>query len=166
MTEKGNTEENQSIDLNQSNDFNTFYLGLRTLDSQQQTLLMSNYKMMDLYNLCIDEKNYMKTINYCGKAIKMYKDLMDAVKKLHNVTKQGLAPKTDEEIIDTMVQSYEKLSNNGKEEFCVKITNNGCFFSDLLRLIVGNYRKALFDIGEKIHNKDKANGVIDAEVSE
>ena len=135
------------------NSFNAFYYGLRTLEDEQQKLLISNYKMTELYHLCINEKDYMRFLESLANTAKLSSNMLKAVRRLHDVTKAGIVPRTDEENIEFMVQSYDELSHEGKEKFCAEIANNRQFFSDLLRLIIGNYRKALNDLKDRLKDK-------------
>lgn len=137
-TEELITEQNQ-IDSNILS-IDHVYNAIRNLKPEYQGILLSQYKLFDLYTLLgKDIKEYDKYLTGIINSANEYLKLFGALVDLY----MGVCKEQNTDVLDSMGQAYDRLPEEDKKRVCGAMMGNKEFFSDAYGIMMDAFGSVL-----------------------
>ena len=140
-----NTEQNQ-IDSNTLS-IDHIYNAIRNLKPEYQGILLSQYKLFDLYTLLEkDIKEYDRYLASIINSANEYTKLFGALVDLY----MGVCKGQNANVSDSMTQAYDRLPEEDKKKVCGSMMGKKEFFSDAYGIMM--------DVFGSVLEKEKESG--------
>lgn len=140
-----NTEQNQ-IDSNTLS-IDHIYNAIRNLKPEYQGILLSQYKLFDLYTLLEkDIKEYDRYLASIINSANEYTKLFGALVDLY----MGVCKEQNANVSDSMTQAYDRLPEEDKKKVCGSMMGKKEFFSDAYGIMM--------DVFGSVLEKEKESG--------
>lgn len=144
-TEELNTEQNQINSNILSIDH--IYNAIRNLKPEYQGILLSQYKLFDLYTLLEkDIKEYDRYLTGIINSANEYLKLFGALVDLY----MGVCKEQNTDVLDSMSQAYDRLPEEDKKRVCGSMMGKKKFFSDAYGMMM--------DVFGNVLEKEKESG--------
>ena len=131
-------EENSSISLD------NIYKAIEYLKPEHQAVVLTNYKLPELYNIFVDDESYKKYINDLFAVATEYNNRAIALTALH--TEAALQSMRKREVYDpatTMCQMFDCMSEADQKRFCEGMMKKKGFFEDACKMMIDCFEKAV-----------------------
>ncbi len=120
------------------------YDAIRYLKPEQQGIILSNFKLTELYSIFVDDKNYKKYIDDLFAVSDEYMKRAIALSALH--TEAFIRSMKKPEVFDpasTMCQMYDCISEEDKKKFCEVMFQKKDFFQDAYKTMMDSFENAV-----------------------
>lgn len=138
------------------------YKALGYLKAEEQGIIISNYKLTELYSIFANNEGYTQYIrdlfNYANETI----NKAGALISLHTEAFKQSMRKTEEfNIVDSMGKTYDQLSEADQKRFCQNMFQKKEFFEDCVKMI-----QAWFESAKEVQKGDGGvgNGKVNAKM--
>lgn len=153
--EEANTEQEQE-NKNSDISLDQIYKGIGYLKPEQQSIILTTYKITDLYSILANHKEYEKYIASLINTATTYVNTVGALIALRKEAVKRSKTNAEVNLLDTLNQAYDKSTKECKETFCQEMLGKKDFFENAYRMIMGCFENALEE------KEDVANEVIGA----
>ena len=132
------------------------------LKPEQQGIIISNYKLTELYGICENKETYEKYIcdlfTYANDII----NKAGALISLHTEAfKQSIKKQEEINAVDSMGKAYDQLSEADQKRFCQEMFQKKGFFEESVKMIQAWFESAIEvgndssggDVNEKVNEK-------------
>lgn len=138
------TEKKQDNSADSNISLDNIYKALGYLKSEEQGILLSTYKLTELYSICANNEGYRQYIrdlfNYANETI----NKAGALISLHTEAfKQSLGKPEETNMVDSMGKVYDRLPEEDRKKFCEEILQKKEFFQDAYKVMMGVFENAV-----------------------
>ena len=138
------TEKKHENGTDSSISLDNIYKALGYLKPEQQVIILSTYKLTELYSICANNEEYEKYIRSLFDAAKEYSDRAVALISLHTEAfKQSLKKQVEFNIVDSMGKTYDQLREVDQKKFCVEMLRKKGFFMDAYETMMNVFENAV-----------------------
>lgn len=142
------TEKKQENSTDNNISLDNIYKALGYLKPEQQGIIISNYKLTELYSICENKETYEKYIRdlftYANEII----NKAGALISLHTEAfKQSMKKSEKVNRVDSMGKAYDQLSEADQKQFCKDMLGKKEFFEESVKMIQGLFENAI-EVGE------------------
>ncbi len=138
------TEKKQEIGTDCEIDLQNIYDAIRYLKPEQQGIILSNFKLTELYSIFVDDKNYKKYIDDLFAVSDEYMKRAIALSALHTEAfLQSMKKKEEFDVVESMSQVYDKLSETDQKKFCEGMLQKKEFFVDAYKVMMDSFESAV-----------------------
>lgn len=138
------TEKKQENSTDNNISLDNIYKALGYLKPEEQGIILSTYKLTELYSICANDEGYRQyirdlfsfaneTINKAGALISLHTEAF----------KQSLKKQEEFNIVDSMNKTYDQLSEADQKKFCEEIFQKKGFFEDAYKMMMGVFENAV-----------------------
>lgn len=125
------------------------------LKLEQQAIIISNYKLTELYDICENDERYKQYIRdlftYANEII----NKAGALISLHTEAfKQSMKKPEEVNAVDCMGKAYDQLSEANQKRFCQEMFQKKGFFEESVKMI-----QAWFESAIEVGNSDSGGDV-------
>ena len=114
------------------------------MNSKEQGIIFSTYKLAELYSICSDQETYEKYIRDLFVTAKEWSDRAGALISLHTEAfKQSLKKQEEFNIVDSMSKTYDQLTEADQKKFCEEIFQKKGFFEDAYKMMMSVFENAV-----------------------
>ena len=124
-----NTEKKQGNSVDSNISLDNIYRALGYLKPEEQGIVISNYKLTDLYSIFANNEGYTQyirdlfsfaneTINKAGALISLHTEAF----------RQSMKKQEEFNIVDSMSKTYDQLTEADQKKFCEEIFQKKGFF--------------------------------------
>ncbi len=132
ITEKKQTSSN--IELQ------NIYDAIRYLKPEQQGIILSNYKLVELYSIFRNNQEYEKYINDLFAVSNEYTNRATALLALHTEAfLQSIRKKEKFDAVGTMCQMFDCMSEEDQKKFCEDMLQKKGFFEDAYKMMMDSF---------------------------
>lgn len=111
---------------------------------EQQGIIISNYKLTELYSILADDKSYDKYINDLFALTNEYIKRAGALSALHTEAfLQSMKKPEEVNAVDSMGKAYDQLSETDQKQFCKDMLGKKEFFQDAYKVMMDSFEKAV-----------------------
>lgn len=150
--EEANTEQKQK---NNDISLNNIYRGIGYLKPEQQSIILTTYKITELYSILANHEEYEKYIASLINTATTYVNTVGALIDLRKEAVKESKANSESKLLDAINQAYDSSTKEGKETFCQEMLGKKDFFENAYRMIMDCFENALKEKG------DVADGVVD-----
>ncbi len=125
---------------------------------EHQTVILTNYKLPELYSILADDENYKKYTNDLFAASHEYTNRAIALSALHTEAFIRSMQKQEEfDPADTMSQMFDSMKEADQKRFCENMMKKSGFFEDAYKMMMDSFQSAVevekdVGSGEKMGN--------------
>lgn len=120
------------------------------LKPEQQAIIISNYKLTELYDIFANNEDYRRYINSCFNDANEIINKAGALISLHTEAFKQSIKKTEEiNAVDCMGNAYDQLSETDQKRFCQEMFQKKGFFEESVKMIQG-----WFESAKEVQNSD------------
>lgn len=149
-TEEVITEKKQ---VNNKIELGHIYDAIRYLKPEHQAVILTNYKLPELYSILADEESYKKYVDDLFAVSDEYMKRAIALSALHTETFIQSMGKQRFEVLDSMGKAYDNLPDIDKKIFCENMLQKKGFFEDAYKMMMNSFESAVeVEKGEEIEN--------------
>ena len=135
------TEQKQ---VNNNNSLDNIYKALGYLKPEQQGIIISNYKLTELYGILADNEGYKQYIRDLFTCANEIINKAGALISLHTEAfKQSMMKPEEVNAVDSMGKAYDKLSEADQKRFCQEMLGKKEFFQDAYKVMMDSFEKAV-----------------------
>ena len=133
-TEEVNTEKNQT-GISSNITLDNIYNAIRYLKPKEQFKILENYKFTELYSILADREEFEKYISYLRNISHEYFDRVLALMSLYT---KALEERRKQKLttLEAMNKTYDGLSEEEKQKFCMDMLAKKEFFEDSCKVIM------------------------------
>lgn len=135
ITEKKQINSNISLD--------NIYNAIRHIKPEYQAIILTNYKIAELYSIFIDDNEYEKYISDLFDVSNEYFYRAIALLSLHTEASIESCGKRKIDMLDTMGLVYDNLTEEEKKTFCKNMFGKKKFFKDAYEVIMDSFQSAV-----------------------
>lgn len=130
---EGLTTEKQ-VNSNSDITLDNIYNAIRYLKPEEQLKILENYKLTELYSIFADNNGYLKYISDLFNASHEYSDRAMALISLNT---EALEESRKQKLttLEAMNQTYDSLSEEDKQKFCMDMLSKKEFFEGSCKMI-------------------------------
>lgn len=137
------TEKKQENSIDGNISLDNIYKALGYLKPEQQGIIISNYKLTELYGIYENKETYEKYIHdlftYANEII----NKVGALISLHTEAFMQSMKKTEEvNTVDSIGKAYDQLSGEDQKKFCRDMLQKKGFFVDTYEMMMNVFRNA------------------------
>lgn len=111
---------------------------------EQQGIIISNYKLTELYSILADDKSYNNYINDLFALTNEYIKRTGALSALHTEAfLQSMKKPEEVNAVDSMGKAYDQLSEADQKQFCKDMLGKKEFFQDAYKVMMESFEKAV-----------------------
>lgn len=119
------------------------YDAIRYLKPEHQAMILTNYKLPELYSILADEESYKKYVDDLFAVSDEYMKRAIALSALHTETFIQSMGKQRFEVLDSMVKAYDNLPDIDKKIFCENMLQKKGFFEDAYKMMMDSFESAV-----------------------
>jgi len=120
------------------------YKALGYLKPEQQGIIISNYKLTELYGILADNERYKQYIRDLFTCANEIINKAGALISLHTEAfKQSMMKPEEVNAVDSMGKAYDKLSEADQKQFCKDMLGKKEFFQDAYKVMMDSFEKAV-----------------------
>ena len=139
------TEQKQ---VNNNISLDNIYKALGYLKPEQQGIIISNYKLTELYSILADNEGYKQYICDLFTCANEIINKAGALISLHTEAfKQSMMKSEKVNRVDSMGKAYDQLSEADQKQFCKDMLGKKEFFEESVKMIQGLFENAI-EVGE------------------
>jgi len=138
------TEKKQENSTDNNISLDNIYKALGYLKPEEQGIILSTYKLTELYSICANDEGYRQyirdlfsfaneTINKAGALISLHTEAF----------KQSLKKQEEFNIVDSMNKTYDQLSEADQKKFCEEMFQKKGFFEDVYKMMMSVFENAV-----------------------
>ncbi len=138
------TEKKQGNSVDSNISLDNIYRALGYLKPEEQGIVISNYKLTDLYSIFANNEGYTQyirdlfsfaneTINKAGALISLHTEAF----------KQSMKKQEEFNIVDSMSKTYDQLIEADQKKFCEEIFQKKGFFEDAYKMMMSVFENAM-----------------------
>ena len=127
---------------------------------EHQGIILSNYKLPELYSIFADDKSYKKYINDLFAVSHEYINRATALSALH--TEAFIRSMQKQEKFDpatTMCQMFDSMKEADQKRFCEGMMKKSGFFEDAYKMMMDSFQSAV-----EVERGDVVSGVANGKV--
>ena len=125
------------------------------LKTEQQAIIISNYKLTELYGICENDERYKQYIRDLFTYANEIVNKAGALISLHTEAFKQSMKKTEEiNAVDCMGKAYDQLSEANQKRFCQEMFQKKGFFEESVKMI-----QAWFESAIEVGNSDSGGDV-------
>jgi len=148
ITEKKQVNSNISLD--------DIYKAIGYLKPEHQTVVLTNYKLPELYSILANNEEYEKYINDLFAVSNEYANRAIALSALHTEAfLQSMKKQEEFNVVESMSQVYDKLSEADQKKFCEDMLQKKGFFQDAYKVMMDSFESAV-----EVKGDDRASGEV------
>ncbi len=117
---------------------------------EYQKIILSTYKMTDLYDILIDSKKYEQYIISLITNATAYINTIGALTALRKEAVKDSEKSKEFDIWETMIQVYDNLPEEYKKVFCMNLLDRKEFFEDACKVMMDNFQNAVEIEGDNV----------------
>lgn len=111
---------------------------------EQQGIIISNYKLTELYGICENKETYEKYIRDLFTCANDIINKAGALISLHTEAfKQSMMKPEEINAVDSMGKAYDQLSEADQKQFCKDMLGKKEFFQDAYKMMMDSFEKAV-----------------------
>ena len=138
MGELRNTEElitEKQVNSSSNITLDNIYNAIRYLNPKEQFKILENYKFTELYSILADKEEFEKYISDLRNISHEYFDRVLALMSLYT---KALEERRKQKLttLEAMNQTYDSLSEEEKQKFCMDMLAKQEFFEDSCKVIM------------------------------
>lgn len=138
------TEKKQENSTDNNISLDNIYKALGYLKPEQQGIIISNYKLTELYSICENKETYEKYIRDLFTYANDIINKVGALISLHTEAfKQSLKKQEEFDIVDSMGKTYDQLTEADQKKFCEEIFQKKGFFEDAYKMMMSVFENAV-----------------------
>lgn len=138
------TEKNQEFNADSNISLDNIYKALGYLKPEQQGIIISNYKLTELYSILADNEGYKQYICDLFTCANEIINKAGALISLHTEAfKQSMKKKEEFDPATTMCQMFDSLSEADQKQFCEDMLGKKEFFQDAYKVMMDSFEKAV-----------------------
>lgn len=138
------TEKKQENSTDSNINMDNIYKALVYLNPEQQGIIISNYKLTELYSILADNEGYEKYINDLFAVANEYTKRAVALSALHTEAFMQSMKKPEEvNAVDSIGKAYDQLSEEDQKKFCRDMLQKKGFFVDAYETMMNVFRNAV-----------------------
>ena len=124
---------------------------------EQQAIIISNYKLTELYDIFANNEDYRRYINSCFNYANEIINKAGALISLHTEAfKQSMMKKEEFDPASTMCQMFDCMSEADQKRFCEGMFQKKGFFVDAYKMMMDSLENAVeVEKGEVIENEER-----------
>lgn len=120
------------------------------LKTEQQAIIISNYKLTELYDIFANNEDYRRYINSCFNYANEIINKAGALISLHTEAfKQSMKKPEQINAMDSMGKAYDQLSETDQKRFCQEMFQKKGFFEESVKMI-----QAWFESAREVQKDD------------
>ncbi len=136
ITEKKQTNSNISLD--------NIYKAIGYLKPEYQGIILSNYKIIELYDILANNEGYEKYINDLFAVSNEYTNRATALLALHTEAfLQSIGRKEKFDAVGTMCQMFDCMSEEDQKKFCEDMLQKKGFFEDAYKTMMNSFESVV-----------------------
>lgn len=140
-TEEIITEKKQA---NSNIELQNIYDAIRYLKPEQQGIILSNYKLTELYSIFRDNQEYKKYINDLFAVSNEYTNRAIALSALHTEAfLRSMKIKEEFDPVGTMCQMFDCMSEEDQKRFCEGMFQKKGFFEDAYKTMMDSFENVV-----------------------
>ena len=139
-----NTEKKQGNSVDSNISLDNIYRALGYLKPEEQGIVISNYKLTDLYSIFANNEGYTQyirdlfsfaneTINKAGALISLHTEAF----------RQSMKKQEEFNIVDSMSKTYDQLTEADQKKFCEEMFQKKGFFEDVYKMMMSVFENAV-----------------------
>lgn len=137
------TEKKQENSTDNNISLDNIYKALGYLRPEQQGIIISNYKLTELYDIFANNEDYRRYINSCFTYANDIINKAGALISLHTEAFMRSMKKTEEvNAVDSIGKAYDQLSEEDQKKFCRDMFQKKDFFVDVYEMMMNAFRNA------------------------
>lgn len=151
------TEKKQ---VNSNIELQNIYDAIRYLKPEHQVIILSNFKLTELYSILANDESYKKYIDDLFAVSDEYIKRAIALSALH--TEAFIRSMKKQEVFDsasTMCQMYDSISEEDQKRFCEGMLQKKGFFEDAYKMMMDSFQNAV-----EVESDDVGSGVANEKV--
>ncbi len=113
------------------------YNSIKKLSKEEQILVLSNYKIGDLYKIYNNEKEFNQYRKYLVETAELYTQTARALDKHREKAVEEGGIKWESEMVNAMQEAYGSMTEWGQEKFCQEMAKDSGFFQKAYRAVIG-----------------------------
>lgn len=138
------TEKKQGNSVDSNISLDNIYKALGYLKPEQQGIIISNYKLTELYSICENKETYEKYIRDLFTYANDIINKVGALISLHTEAFKQSMKKTEEfNIVDSMGKTYDQMSEMDQKKFCRDMFQKKEFFVDVYEMMMSVFENAV-----------------------
>ncbi len=107
-------------------------------------MVLTNYKLPELYNILANNEGYEKYINDLFAVSNEYSNRAIALSALHTEAfLQSMKKKGEFDVVESMSQVYDKLPEADQKKFCEDMLQKKGFFQDAYKVMMDSFESAV-----------------------
>ncbi len=119
------------------------YNAIRYLTPEQQGIILGNYKLTELYSILANNEGYEKYIKDLFAISKEYTQRAIALMALHTEACKDIMEKKKFNVVSSMIQVYDNMSEGDKKKFCEDMLQKKGFFQDAYKVMMDSFENAV-----------------------
>lgn len=139
-TEEVITEKKQ---VNNKIELGHIYDAIRYLKPEHQAMILTNYKLPELYSILVDDENYKNYIDEIFAVSDEYMKRAIALSALHTEAFIQSMGKQRFDVLDSMGKAYDNLPDVDKKIFCENMLQKKEFFVDAYKMMMDSFESAM-----------------------
>lgn len=128
------------------------------LKAEQQGIIISNYKLTELYDIFANNETYEKYINDLFAVSNEFMKRAVALSMLHTEAFMQNRKKEEFNPVTNMCQMYDGMSEVDQKRFCKDIFQKKGFFEESVKMIQMYFENAK-EVGKDVGRSESANGL-------
>ena len=144
--------------VNSNIELQNIYDAIRYLKPEHQAIILSNFKLTELYRILADNESYEKYINDLFAVSNEYSNRAIALSALHTeVFLRSMRKQEEFDPASTMCQMFDCMSKEDQKRFCESMMKKSGFFEDAYRMMMDSFQSAVEvqkgDVGSGVAEK-------------
>lgn len=129
------------------------------LKTEQQGIIISNYKLTELYDICANDEGYKQYIRDLFTYANDIINKAGALISLHTEAfKQSMKKPEEVNAVDSMGKAYDQLSEADQKQFCQEMFQKKGFFEESVKMIQAWFESAI-EVGKDSSGGDVNEGL-------
>lgn len=138
------TEKKQETRTNCEIDLQNIYDAIRYLKPEQQGIILSNYKLIELYDILTDNDGYKKYIDDLFAVSNEYTNRAIALSALRTeALLQNMKRKEKVDVAGIMCQMFDCMTEADQKKFCEDMLQKKGFFQDEYKVMMDSFESAV-----------------------
>ena len=151
------TEKNKEINAGSNIELENIYDAIRYLKPEHQGIILSTYKLTELYSIFADDEGYKKYINDLFAVSNEYTNRAIALMSLYAETFMQSRKKEEFDPVNAMFQMFDCISGADQKRFCEGMLQKKGFFEDAYKMIMDSFQNAVEVQSDDVGSKEVEN---------
>ncbi len=138
------TEKKQETRTDCEIDLQNIYDAIRYLKPEQQGIILSNYKLIELYDILANKDEYKKYINDLFAVSNEYTNRAIALSALRTeALLQNMKRKEEYDVPGIMCEMFDCMKEADQKKFCEEMFQKKGFFEDAYKVMMDSFQSAV-----------------------